>query len=298
MRFSFKRAEPQVTDAAPTRAEVPELAGADIAGLVHGQRVGGDFYQFARANPRRVLFGLLDVAGESSENRGIVAAANQTFRDQGPACLAHDDLNEADAMMEFCHELNVSIRAAADGVRSCAAFVGCYNEERGTVCYVNAGHTPGLLRYNSDISELPATGLPLGLFAASTYEAPTAAVPRGGRTAAGFARRGGGDPQERGVWAAEAQTAVRTDSVDQCAWRGVRGPAGGSAIRQFGGGAERSHHVGAGATSHQQVGGEDVTVLNLIAHLPAAFLMRQSPFSCFSSRSFDLRYFVVSFWHF
>ena len=83
-------------------------------------------------------------------------------------------------MMEFCHALNTSIRKAASGVRSCAAFIGCYNEELGTVCYVNAGHTPGLLRFNSDVSELPATGMPLGLFSASTYEAPTAAVPRGG----------------------------------------------------------------------------------------------------------------------
>ena len=65
-------------------------------------------------------------------------------------------------------------------MRTCAAFVGCYNEVLGTVCYVNAGHTPGLLRYNSDVSELPATGMPLGLFAASTYEAPTVAVPNGG----------------------------------------------------------------------------------------------------------------------
>jgi len=64
MKFSFKRADSRIADAAPTLAEVPQLAGADIAGLVHGQRVGGDFYQFARANPRRVLFGLLDVAGE------------------------------------------------------------------------------------------------------------------------------------------------------------------------------------------------------------------------------------------
>ena len=30
------------------------------------------------------------------------------------------------------------------------------------------------------MSELAATGMPLGLFSASTYEAPTAAVPRGG----------------------------------------------------------------------------------------------------------------------
>src|ERR1035438_5006970 len=63
--------------------------------------------------------------------------------------------------------LVLSIRAAA-GVRSCSAFLGCYNEELGTICYANAGHTPGLLRDPSGITELPATGLPLGLFSAST----------------------------------------------------------------------------------------------------------------------------------
>jgi serine phosphatase RsbU (regulator of sigma subunit) len=180
MRFSFKRAEPDILNAEPTRAECPQLAGADIAGVVHGERVGGDFYQFARATPQRVLFGLLDVAGAHTENRGIVAAANQAFREKGPECLASDQLNEADAMMEFCHELNLTIVRAASGVRTCAAFVGCYNEDLGTFCYVNAGHTPALLRYNSDVSELPATGMPFGLFVGSTYEAPIAAVPLGG----------------------------------------------------------------------------------------------------------------------
>jgi serine phosphatase RsbU (regulator of sigma subunit) len=180
MRFSFKRDEPEVLDAEPTRAECPELAGAEIAGVVHGTRVGGDFYQFARATPQRVLFGLLDVAGAHSENRGIVAAANQTFREKGPVCLASHELNEADAMMEFCHELNMTIVRASSGVRTCAAFVGCYNEDLGTFSYVNAGHTPGLLRYGSDVSELRATGMPFGLFVGSTYEAPIAAVPLGG----------------------------------------------------------------------------------------------------------------------
>ena len=180
MRFSFKRDDRPVLEAEPTRAECPHLLGADIAGVVHGERVGGDFYQFVRATPSRVLFGLLDVAGARAENHGIVEAANQTFREKGPECLASDELNEADAMMEFCHELNLSIVRAASGVRTCAAFLGCYNEELGTVCYVNAGHTPGLLCYNGQVSELPATGMPLGLFSGSTYEAPTAAVPRGG----------------------------------------------------------------------------------------------------------------------
>lgn len=180
MPFLFKRAGTSSLDREPTRAEFPQLKGAEIAGVVHGLRVGGDFYQFVRANQERVLFGLLDVAGKHSENRGIVAAANGTFRDRGALCLASSEVNEADAMMEFCLELNASIRGAAKGVRQCAAFLGCYNEELGTVCYVNAGHTPGLLRYDSEISELGSTGMPLGLFSASTYEAPTVAVPVGG----------------------------------------------------------------------------------------------------------------------
>jgi serine phosphatase RsbU (regulator of sigma subunit) len=180
MKFSFKRGERDVVGAGPTAAELPNLAGAEIAGLVHGKRVGGDFYQFARANDQRVVFGLLDVAGDAKENRGIVDAARQSFREKAPACLGDANANEADAMMEFCLELNASIRGAAKGVRQCAAFLGCYNEELGTVCYVNAGHTPGLLRYDSEISELSSTGMPLGLFSASTYEAPTVAVPAGG----------------------------------------------------------------------------------------------------------------------
>lgn len=161
-------------------AEVPRLSGADIAGVVRGSRVGGDFYHFLRANQNRVLFGLVDVAGSFAENHAIVDAARDTFHDAGTKKFADNDVNVADAMMEFCHELNQSVRQAAAGIRSCAAFVGCYSEDLGTVCYVNAGHTPGLLHYDSAVTELAATGLPLGLFAASTYDAPTVALPAGG----------------------------------------------------------------------------------------------------------------------
>src|SRR6185295_15399121 len=44
---------------------------------------------------------------------------------------------------------------------------------------VNAGHTPGLLRDLSGITELSATGLPLGLFSHATCEAPLVALPPG-----------------------------------------------------------------------------------------------------------------------
>src|SRR5580698_3736963 len=178
MKLSFQR-ERTAAPVMPSRAEFPPLSGAEIAGICHGERVGGDLYHFLRANRCRVIFGLLDVAGRREENHGIVEAAKRTFQDLGKDRFANEDINEADVMMEFCLELNLSIRRAANGVRSCAAFLGCYNEELGTICYANAGHTPGLLRDPSGITELPATGLPLGLFSASTYEAPTAALQHG-----------------------------------------------------------------------------------------------------------------------
>jgi len=179
MKLPFQRERSSSVRNPATHAEFPPLSGADIAGMVQGERVGGDLYHFLRANPQRVIFGLLDVAGRKEENHHIVTAARQTFQSLGCERFAQHDINEADVMMEFCLELNLSIRRAASGVRSCAAFVGCYNEELGTICYVNAGHTPGLLRDPSGITELAATGLPLGLFSASTYEAPTVALQQG-----------------------------------------------------------------------------------------------------------------------
>jgi len=147
--------------------------------MVHGARVGGDFYHFMRTTPHRVVFGLLDVAGHHVENQSIIAATRTAFQESACARFSHEDVNEADAMMDFCMDLNAAIRRSASAVCVCAAFVGCYSEDFGTICYVNAGHTPGLLRHGDEVVELRATGLPLGLFAASTYEAPTAHIAPG-----------------------------------------------------------------------------------------------------------------------
>jgi len=163
----------------PVHAEVPELQRASLAAVYYGQRLGGDFYDFLRVSPNRVLFGLLDVAGLLEENRDIVAAAKNTFRSVGTELFSKDDVNEAEAMMELCLQLNRSILQSAGSVRSCAAFAGCYDENLGTVCYFNAGHTPGLVRDTTGVAELRATGLPLGLFSHTTCDASTVGLEHG-----------------------------------------------------------------------------------------------------------------------
>jgi serine phosphatase RsbU (regulator of sigma subunit) len=155
---------------APVHANVPELAGAELAAVYYGQRMGGDFYDFIRVSPNRVLFGLLDMAGRVNENRLLLSAAQRAFHHLGTELFASDDINESEAIIHLCIGINRTILQSG-GVRACPAFIGCYNEVSGIVCYVNAGHTPGLVRDNHGVIELPATGLPLGLFSHATADA-------------------------------------------------------------------------------------------------------------------------------
>lgn len=178
MRFLFNHGK-SVAPQEPVQAEVPDLHAAELAAAYYGERRGGDLHDFVRVTPNRVIFGLLDMAGRLEDNSTVVSAAQQTFRTRSLELFADDDVNEADAMAELCLELNRAIMTAEGGIRSCPAFAGCYNEDLGTVCYFNAGHTPGLLRDLTGITELKATGLPLGLFSHATCEAPLVALPPG-----------------------------------------------------------------------------------------------------------------------
>ncbi len=170
-------AAPPTVEPVPT--VFPKMQGADMAAVFAGKRVAGDFYDAIRVGPERVLFGLLDVAGRRDSNRGILREAQTIFRHLGADLFAPADVNESDAMTELCLLLNRGIMESCRGVHSCPAFLGCYHEQFGTLCYTNAGHTPGLLRDGSEVIELPSTGLPLGLFSHATSDAPTVALEKG-----------------------------------------------------------------------------------------------------------------------
>src|SRR5260370_28086555 len=169
-RSLFKRREvAPPTD--PLHCDTPVLRHAEIAAVYTGQRVAGDFYEFLRVGPSRMLFGLLDIAGLRADTREILIAVQRTFRGLAPELFAADDINETTAMIELCHVMNRTVMLG--GLRSCPAFIGCYNEDLGTVCYANAGITPGLLRDRAGSTLLEATGLPLGLFSQPTQSAAT-----------------------------------------------------------------------------------------------------------------------------
>jgi sigma-B regulation protein RsbU (phosphoserine phosphatase) len=176
VRSLFRRPVTVLSPADPRHSEIPVLRSAEIAAVYHSQRVAGDFYEFLRVSPSRVLFGLFDLAGRRGDTREILIAAQNTFRIIALNLFSGKDFNEAEAMVDLCHEVNRTILQVAGGIRSCPAFIGCYNEDLGTVCYTNAGHTPALLRDTSGITQLEASGLPLGIFSHATHSASTCAL--------------------------------------------------------------------------------------------------------------------------
>src|SRR6266568_5120891 len=125
----------------PLQAKVPAIRDGYMGAVYYGQRRSGDFYDFLRSSPQRVLFGLFDVAGDLQQTRPIVVTLQQNFRDLGSRLLAVQDANESEAILELWIEMNRALMKAAGGVHSCPAFLGCYNDDLGTMCYVNSGHT-------------------------------------------------------------------------------------------------------------------------------------------------------------
>lgn len=157
---------------------------------------GGDFFEFVRVSPTRMLFGLMDVAGKRRDNQGICSATERVFCSGSMELLGAADVNESEAMIELGHRMNAAIMKSAGGVCSSSVFLGCYNEEIGTVCYINAGHTPGLLRDDHSIEQLPATSLPLGLFSLAPVDARTVGL--GPQSAMVLISRGVVEAESRG----------------------------------------------------------------------------------------------------
>jgi len=101
--FQFRKS-PSAALRHPIPCDVPKVPGAELASVYCRRRMAGDFYDFIRVGPQRVLFGLFDAAGRVEETRAILLAAQHTFRTVGAELFTRPDVNEADAMMELCSD--------------------------------------------------------------------------------------------------------------------------------------------------------------------------------------------------
>jgi len=179
MKLPFQSPAPRRTLRRPQPTLVPELKKASISALYRAARVGGDFYDFLMTESGRLIFVLLDVAGKREEALDIAAAVQDRMRSLAAELFRADSVNEAEALPALLVELNRVVIQTAGGVRCAPAFLGCYDGELGTLTYINAGHTPALLKDHQGVAQLEANGFPLGLFSHATHDARFTAIQSG-----------------------------------------------------------------------------------------------------------------------
>jgi phosphoserine phosphatase RsbU/P len=148
---------------------------AEICGVTRpANTVGGDFYDVLPLvdDPEgRVIVTIGDVAGKGSPAALLMALLLAVLR------TLVDEKLEACALVA---RLNTQICRHTPGSRFITLFYGVYTPSTGALTYVNAGQNPPLLRRaDGTIERLSGTGIALGMFQGSTYEAVTTTVRHG-----------------------------------------------------------------------------------------------------------------------
>ena len=148
---------------------------AEICGITRpANTVGGDFYDVLPlvGDPEgRVIVTIGDVAGKGSPAALLMALLLAVLR------TLVDESLEARALMA---RLNRQICRHTPGSRFITLFYGVYTPATGALTYVNAGQNPPLLRRaDGTFERLQSTGIALGMFESSSYEAVDTRIERG-----------------------------------------------------------------------------------------------------------------------
>jgi len=149
------------------RAMLPEGTwsgpGVEAYGLTQpANTVGGDFYDILPRPDGTVLVALGDVAGKASPAALLMALLLAMLR-----TLVDDEL----PLPVLTRRLNLQVGRHAPASRFITLFLASFDPQSGALTFVNAGHTPPLLRRrDGSIVRLNTGGVALGMFEAAEYE--------------------------------------------------------------------------------------------------------------------------------
>lgn len=170
-RFEQELRTAQYIQRALLPKEVPTLPGWQLVPVYHPAReVGGDFYDFLPTQDGRLGI----VIGDATD-KGVSAALLMATT----CTMLRTATKGAASPGEVLARVNDLL---ADNIPT-GVFVTCFyamlDPVSGRICYANAGHDLPYLRHEGRVSELYATGMPLGLMPGSHYEEKDAVLADG-----------------------------------------------------------------------------------------------------------------------
>jgi serine phosphatase RsbU (regulator of sigma subunit) len=152
--------------------KLPDLPGYEVETFYKPLReVGGDYFDVIELPESRTLFAIADVSGKGMP--AALLAANIQALVRSIVSVEADPLTLARRINSHLTRYTPSDRFAT------AVFV-VLSRDSGELTYVNAGHNAPIMAGSGRTEALEPTGMPLGLFPETAYEARTALLSPGG----------------------------------------------------------------------------------------------------------------------
>jgi sigma-B regulation protein RsbU (phosphoserine phosphatase) len=157
-------------------AQLPSIPTMDLAAFYRpSERAGGDYYDFFPLPDGKWGIFLADVSGHGTPAAVLMAVTH---------CIAHMHPGPAippAQVLDFLNRHLASLYTHENG-NFVTAFYGVYDPSNRLLTYASAGHNPPRLKRCQDGSLLAldgAQGMPLGIFAETTYEECSLPLQRG-----------------------------------------------------------------------------------------------------------------------
>jgi serine phosphatase RsbU (regulator of sigma subunit) len=142
--------------------EVPVINGWQLVPFYQSAReVGGDFYDFIPFDDGRVGIVIGDVAGKGIPAALVMTATRTMLRTATQATTSP---------AEVFARTNELLYAEIPSKMFVTCFFAILDPTSGLITYSNAGHDLPYRRCKNDVSEMRATGMPLGLMPGSQYD--------------------------------------------------------------------------------------------------------------------------------
>ena len=142
--------------------KLPQLNGWGIVPYYKPAReVGGDFYDFLPFSDGRVGVIIGDVSGKGIASALVMANTQSVVRAVARSSTAPGQL---------LAQVNEVLWTYIPSNMFVTCFCGILDPESGRFTYANAGHNPPCCRNPNQVTDLWASGMPLGLMPNMTYE--------------------------------------------------------------------------------------------------------------------------------
>lgn len=144
----------------------PVIAGYDIAAsTIPAKLVGGDYFDFIELGQGKVALCLGDVSGKGMPAALLMAHLQATLR---------ATLQGVSNPQEVLDRANQLLFNSTSPEKFATLFMAILDSGPGILLFGNAGHDPGLLlRADSRVEDLEASGLPIGMFEGMAYTSQT-----------------------------------------------------------------------------------------------------------------------------